>query len=144
MINEQKMLIHQILSKFPLIVIKLQDVKKGEREWTMELLRKLLNQHIIIQENAQSRVANAKGRVYTYDNRQVKQDEVPVDIYPHQNLIKVTDEYVMTPVETFATNVYRGSGKVKCCVFCKGNHYYDERENCKLLTERKRKLITQG
>ena len=77
--NEQKMLIYQILSKFLLeVVIKLEDAKKDEREWTMELLRKLLNQHITKQEYAQRRVAYAKGkRVYTYDSRQVKQDKVP-------------------------------------------------------------------
>ena len=53
----------------------------------------------------------------------------------------VTDRpvYNETPAETFATNVYSGSGKVKCCVFCKGNHYNDECENCKLLTEHKQK-----
>ena len=29
-------------------------------------------------------------------------------------------------------------------MFCKGDHYNDECEKCKLLTERKQKLITQG
>ena len=52
--------------------------------------------------------------------------------------------YSETPVETLATNVYRGSGKVKCCAFFKGDHYNDECENCKPLTECKQKLITQG
>ena len=71
-INEQKMLIYQILGKFPLeVVVKLEDAKKDE-QWTMVLLRQLLDQHITVQENAQRRVenaqrrvANAKGRVYT-------------------------------------------------------------------------------
>ena len=72
------MLIYQILSKFPLEAVdKLEDAKKDEGECTIGLLRKLFNQHITIQENAQCRVANAKGRVYTYDSRQVKQDELP-------------------------------------------------------------------
>ena len=75
-INEQKMLIYQILSKLPLeVVLKLEDAKKCGVEWTMQLLRKLLNQHITIQESAQRRVANAKGRVYTNDSRQAKQDD---------------------------------------------------------------------
>ena len=81
-INEQKILIYQILSKFPLeVVLKLEDAKKCGVEWTMQLLRKLLNQHITIQESAQRRVANAKGRVYTNDSRQAKQGDVK-NTYP--------------------------------------------------------------
>ena len=39
-INGQKMLIYQILSKFPVdVVVKLEDTKKCGVEWTMELLR---------------------------------------------------------------------------------------------------------
>ena len=42
-VNQQKMLIHQLLSKFPFeVVIKLEDIKKCDQVWTMELLRKLL------------------------------------------------------------------------------------------------------
>ena len=111
----------------------------------MELLRKLLNQHITLQENAQPRVAITKGRVYTYDSRQVKRNEVPCRHLSSAEFNKGDRPmYNETPVETFATNVYRGSGKVKCCVFYKGDHYNDECENCKLLTEHKQKLITQG
>ena len=74
-INEQKMLINQILGKFPLeVVVKLEDAKK-DGQWTIMLLRQLLNQHITVQENAQRRVTNAEGRVYTYDSRQTKQGE---------------------------------------------------------------------
>ena len=135
-INEQKMLIYQILGKFPLeVVVKLEDAKKDE-QWTIELLRQLLNQHITVQENAQRRVANVKGRVYTYDSRQIRQSE---EFNKGDRQM-----YNETPTETYTTNVHRGSGKVKCCVFCKGDHYNDECDNFKLLTEHKQKLITQG
>ena len=41
-VNQQKMLIHQLLSKFPLeVIVKLEDVKKCDQVWTMQLLRKL-------------------------------------------------------------------------------------------------------
>ena len=64
------MLIYSILSKVLLeAVVKLEDAKKGEGEWTMKFLRNWSNQHITI---PQCRVANAKGRVYIYDSRQVK------------------------------------------------------------------------
>ena len=145
-INVQKMLIYQILSKFPLeVVLKLEDAKKCEVEWTMQLLRKLLNQHITIQESAQRRVANAKGRVHTNDSRQAKQDDVR-NTYPSSAELNKGDRrmYNETPVDTFATNVRRGNGKNMCCVFCKGDHYNDECEKFKLLSERKQRLITQG
>ena len=135
-----------LYGKFPLeVVVKLEDVKKCEGELTMGLLRKLLNQHINTQENTQCRVTNAKGRVYTYDSRQVKQDEIP-----HRHLSSATfnnggrQMYNEIPVETFDTNIYRGSIKIKYCVLCKFDHYNDDCENCKLHTECKQKLITQG
>ena len=133
------------MSKFPLeVVLKLEDAKKCGVEWTMQLLRKLLNQHITIQESAQRRVANAKGRVYMNDSRQAKQDDVR-NTYPSSALNKGDRRmYNETPVDTFATNVRRGNGKNMCCVFCKGDHYNDECEKFKLLSERKQRLITQG
>ena len=58
-------------------------------------------------------MANAKGRIYTYDSRQAKKDEVP---HRHLSLEEFNKGdrqlYIETPIETFATNVYRGSGKV--------------------------------
>ena len=52
--------------------------KKCEVEWTMESLRKLLTDYITIQECAQCRVANAKGREYTQDSEQInyKRDDL--------------------------------------------------------------------
>ena len=61
-VDQQKMLVHQILSKFPLdVVLKLEDRKKVGDVWTMELLRQLLKQCIEVQESAQRHVASAKG-----------------------------------------------------------------------------------
>ena len=37
-VNQKKMLIHQLLSKFPLEVIIKLDVKKCDQVWTMQLL----------------------------------------------------------------------------------------------------------
>ena len=56
------MLVHQILSKFPLnVVLRLEEHKKVGDVWTMELLRKLLKQYIEVQESAQRHVTNARG-----------------------------------------------------------------------------------
>ena len=66
-VNGQKILVHQILSKFPLeIILKLEDTKTFGQVWTMELLRQLLSQYVETQENAQRHLA-AKG--YGYEMR---------------------------------------------------------------------------
>ena len=90
-------------------------------------------------------MANTKGRVYTNDSRQAKQDDVWNTYLSSAELNKGDRRmYNETPVDTFATNVHRGNGKIMCCVFCKGDHYNDECEKFKLLSERKQSLIIQG
>ena len=128
------MLIYQILSKFPLeVIVKLEDTKLCEEEWTMELLRKFLTQFITIQENAQRRVVNAKGRVYS-DTRQLRQEEVH---YQNREVNKGERQIVnQVPVETFATNVKKGNHNGNSCVFCKGEHFNDECEKFRSLVER--------
>ena len=66
-VNQQKMLVHQILSKFALdVVLRLEDRKELDRVWTMELLRQLLRQYIEVQESAQRHVANARGQGHEF------------------------------------------------------------------------------
>ena len=39
-VNQQRMLVHQLLSKFPLeVIVKLEDTKKCDQVWTIDLLR---------------------------------------------------------------------------------------------------------
>jgi len=66
-VNNQRMLVYQILSEFPLeVIVKLESANQCDQEWTMKLLRKILNHHVTIQENAYQRVASAKGRTFDY------------------------------------------------------------------------------
>jgi len=52
-VNNQKILIHQILSKFPLeVMLKLEDIKEYGRVWTVKELRRLFNQYLQVQESA--------------------------------------------------------------------------------------------
>ena len=147
-INRQKMLIYQILSKFPVdVVVKLEDAKKCGVEWTMELLRKLLTEYITIQECAQRRVANAKGRVYTQDGEQVnyrRDDLRNTQRWSTESSKGDRRMFQETSVDTLAANVRRKGCKSLCCVFCKGDHYNDECKKFKTLSERKQRLITQG
>ena len=70
-VNQQKMLIHQLLSKFPLaVILKLEDVKRCDQVWMMQLLRKSLSQYVMVQENVQRQVSNVRGG--SLQGRQVK------------------------------------------------------------------------
>jgi len=61
-VNNQKMLTHQILSKFPLeVMLKLEDIKEYGRKWTVKELRRLLSQYIQVQESVQQHFSNCKG-----------------------------------------------------------------------------------
>ena len=117
------MLIYQILSKVPVdVVVKLEDAKKCDVEWTMELLRKLLTEYITIQECAQHRVANAKGRVYTQDSEQInyKGDDLRnTQRFSAESSRGDRRTFQETPVDTLTTNVRGGGSRRLCCVFCK-------------------------
>ena len=105
--------------------------------WTIDLLRRLLNQYIAVRENAQRRVNNARGNIFQRNNfqgRQTNRSPMNPDATGNQ-----------PSVETFAANVERKRiAPHNPCVFCKGDHFNDECESFKSLTEHKQKLLTQG
>ena len=60
-IGQQRILIQQILSKFPTnVIVKLEESKTLQDNWTIELLRASLKQYIAIYTNAQRYEANFK------------------------------------------------------------------------------------
>ena len=148
-VNGQKILIHQILSRFPLDVnLKLEDTKVFGRAWTMELLRQLLSQYVEKQENAQRHFAN-KG--YGSEFKPVRYGE---NRQNYQNFNRYSSDQnrdtnsSSTSVETFATNV-QGKGRfvpncLNPCVFCQGSHFNDECDQYKELADRKQHLRSQG
>ena len=133
-VNQQRMLVHQLLSKFPL---EARRYKKCDQVWTIDLLRRLLNQYIAVRENAQRRVNNARGNIFQRNNFQGRQTN-----RSHMNPDATGNQ---SSVETFAANVERKRiAPRNPCIFCKGDHFNDECESFKSLTERKQKLLTQG
>ena len=138
-VNQQKMLVHQILSKFPLdVVLKLKDRKKVGDVWTMELLRQFLRQYIEVQESAQRHVASAKGHSQVFRSHRQGERQY-TSRYSSEN--RQTTDTALPLVETFATNVRKSRGS---CIFCKGEHFSDECDQCKELSDRKQKLLSQG
>ena len=139
-VNQLKMLIHQLLSKFPLeVIVKLEDVKKCDQVWTMQLLRKLLSQYVMVQENAQRRVSI---RESSQQGRQV--NRLPANRDAVRNSNHQTPDQLSDG--TFAVDVQK---KTKAtprnpCVFCQGQHFNDECEQYKLLADCKQRLSSFG
>ena len=63
-ISEQRILIQQIISKYPMEVItKLEESKEPGTPCTMKSLRKSICHYIIVQENVQCHVSNGNFKV---------------------------------------------------------------------------------
>ena len=144
MVNQQKMLIHQLLSKFPLeVIVKLEDVKRCDQAWTMQLLRKLLSQYVMIQENAERRVSNIRGgSLQGFQGRQINRS--PVNRGPVRSGNNQTPDQSCDG--TFAVDVQRKAKGTprNPCLFCQGQHFNDECEQYKLLADRKQRLLSLG
>ena len=64
-VDQQRMLVPQILSKFPTeVLVKLEESKKPDENWTVKLLRGSLKRYIDVHENAQRHEFNSRGPIY--------------------------------------------------------------------------------
>ena len=111
-VNGQKILIHQILSKFPLdVILRLEDTKTFGQVWTMELLQKFLSHYVETQENAKRHFANIKRYVTGVRDGESRQGYQRYNRYPndHNRDTKPSS----ASVETFAANVQR---RGKLCI----------------------------
>ena len=141
MVNHQKMLIHQLLSKFSLeVIVKLEDVKRCDQAWTMQLLRKLLSHYVMVQENAERRVSNVRGG--SLQGRQINRS--PANRDAGRNSSNMTPE--QSSDGTFAVDVQKKTKGTprNPCLFCQGQHFNDECEQYKLLADRKQRLLSFG
>ena len=135
------MLIHQLLSKFLLeVIVKLEDVKKCDQVWTMQLLRKLLSQYVMVQENSQRQVNNVRGD--SLQGRQVNRSPTNRDILRNTNN-QMPDQSL---VETFAVDVQKKTKGTphNPCLVCWGQHINDECKQYKSLADRKQRLLSFG
>ena len=133
-IDGQRVLIQQIISKYPPEVItKLEEAKEPLRQWSIKSLRKAIFHHVTVQENVQRYVSsvntNVKGQHFV----------------PRQ----ITSDSHRPCAEVLTANSQRGSqqeGQIKAslpCIFCKGNHFNDICDKFTTLTERKQILSQQ-
>ena len=127
-IDEQRVLIQQIISKYPPEVItKLGEAKEPLRPWSIKSLRKAICHYVIVQENVQRYVSSV--------NTNVKRQH----FVPRQ----LTSDSHRPSAEVLTANSQRGSqqeGQIKAsllCIFCEGNHFNDMCDKFTTLTERK-------
>ena len=132
-INEQRILIQQIISKYPPEVItKLEEAKEPVTPWSMRSLRKAISQYITVQENVQRYVSlmeevNLLGQDKHDSQRPLNDSQRP-------------------STEALAVNLQREGNQSRAslpCIFCKGSHFNDMCDKYTTLAERRQKLNQQ-
>ena len=127
-IDEQRVLIQQIISKYPPEVItKLEEAKESLTPRSIKSLRKTIFHYVTVQENVQPYVSsvntNVKGQHFV----------------PRQ----LTSDSHRPSAELLTANSQRGSqqeGQIKASLPCKGNYFNDMCDKFTTLTERKQIL----
>ena len=139
-INEQRILIQQIISKYPSEVItKLEEIKEPVTPWSMKSLRKAICQYITVQENVQRYVSsnNPNVRGQPFVSRQTR---------PLYDSLRPLYDSQRPSTEALAVNSQREGNQIKAslpCIFCKGGHFNDMCDKYTTLAERKQKLNQQ-
>ena len=139
-INEQRILIQQIISKYPPEVItKLEEAKEPVTPWSMRSLRKAISQYITVQENVQRYVSNnnLNGRGQPFGSRQTR--------FLHDSQRPLNDSQ-RPSTEALAVNSQREGNQSRAslpCIFCKGSHFNDMCDKYTTLAERRQKLNQQ-
>ena len=133
-INEQRILIQQIISKYPSEVItKLEETKEPVTPWSMKSLRKAICQYITVQENVQRYVSsnNPNVRGQPFVSRQTR------PLYDSQR----------PSTEALVVNSQREGNQIKAslpCIFCKGGHFNDMCDKYTTLAESRSLISNEG
>ena len=126
-IDNQRILVQQILSKFPIqVLIKLEDSKGIQDSWTVAVLRKLLQQYITISTNAHRYDVNARAVNVTNSRRLSNFNVLEQGRVPTEN--QASGEALVTNT-SMSTNFLRQGQPVReatrPCIFCSGSHFND-------------------
>jgi len=141
-IDRQRIIVQQILLKFPMdVVIKLEESKVLNESWTVTSLREALKRYITIHSNAYRYEAISKPH-HLKGNRS-PQSRIT-------SLEPPTDRQLSA--EALVANSQRGSSRythnkgepTKPCVFCEGTHFNDCCNKFSTVESRKGQLSNQG
>ena len=146
-VNEQRTLIQQIISKFPMdVIIKLEESKEPMRPWTMPALREAICRYVTVHENVHRYVSNSsiqKGQSgFNNNNNSGQVRNQPLT--PKGRHVQQIGHTVSTEVLT-ANSQRSGVQQASLpCIFCKGTHFNDMCDKFSSLDERRQSLSQQG
>ena len=166
LINEQRILIQQIIFKYPSeVIVKLEETKEPVVPWSVESLRKAISSYIAVQENVQSYIStnnpNVRGQEnvqhYISTNNPNVRGQENVQRYVSTNNPNVRGQSLASrqtrsqsdSQRPFTeTNVQRKSAgnQTKAslpCLFCRGCHFTDMCDKFITLAGRKQVLNQQ-
>ena len=151
-IYEQKILIQQIISKYPSeVIVKLEKTKEPVVPWSVESLRKAIVSYIAVQENVQRYVSTNNPNVRGQDNIQhyvsTNNPNVRGQSFVSRQT-RSTQDSQRPFTETLVTNIQRknagNQNKVSLpCLFCRGCHFNDMCDKYTTLAGRKQVLNQQ-
>ena len=138
-INDQRTLVQQIISKFPTEVItRLEDYKQPAVPWNMKSLREAICQYVTIQENVQRYVYNTN--LYVKGQQFVSKHVTG----SHKSFGASSDVSHRSDVLTANLQRRRSFAEPTLpCIFCKGGHFNDKCDRYGSLSERKQRLAQQ-
>ena len=129
-IDNQKVLVQQILFKYPTqVIIKLEESKGLNDRWTVSKLRQSLQRYITIYTNAQQYEVNTRSTHFSTSNKRLDKSNA---------FRPVKDSTDHISAEALVTNIdVPDQGKkireaTRPCISCKGNHFND---SCKQYTD---------
>ena len=127
-INEQRTLVQQVISKYPMEVIcKLEDCKQPTVPWNMKSLREAIYKYITVQENVQRYVSSYSPSV---KGQQLVTKHVMTNHKQFQGAS--SGDSVSHRSDVLAVISQKGCGEgnfVKPalpCIFCRGGHFNDK------------------
>ena len=145
-INNQRILIKLVLSKFPSeVIVKLEESKQPTKGWNTEDLRTAILQYIRIQENVYRYsgqlppVYNGKGQGQ-FTSQTHNTGCFPGQLPPVYN--GKGRQPQVNSVEVFSS--VSGRRVMRPCIFCSGSYYNDQCNEYVSLTDRKKRLTEQG
>ena len=135
-IDNQKILIRQMLSKFPTqVIIKLEESKRLNDPWTVPKLRQSLQRYITIYTNAQRYEVNSRS---TQNNKRPDKSDA---FRPVRNFTDQTSAEALVTNTDVPNQRKRGREATRPCIYCKGNHFNDSCQQYSNVFVRRKQLL---
>ena len=141
-INNQKILVQHMLSKFPTqVIIKLEESKGLNDPWTVPKLRQSLQRYITIYTNAQRYEVNSRSTHFNVSNKTPDKSDA---FRPVRNFTEQTSAEALVTNTDVPNQGKKSREATQPCIYCKGNHFNDSCQQYRNVSVRKKQLQKQG